>query len=115
MGQKDLREKLLEDYEDVFSDIFNGLLFKENVIEKQYLKSDNVESVYKAEMGNYRDQFRDVIKEYRNRCMLEIGFLGIENQSKYDKYISVRVMGYVMWKNSWIFYLFLQMIYVIKK
>ena len=86
MGQKDLREKLLEDYEDVFSDIFNGLLFKENVIEKQYLKSDKVESVYKAEMGNYRDQFRYVIKEYRNRCMLEIGFLGIENQSKYDEY-----------------------------
>ena len=32
MGQKDLRQKLLEDYEDVFSDIFNGLLFGENDI-----------------------------------------------------------------------------------
>ena len=55
MGQKDLTEKLLEDYEDVFSDIFNELLFEENVIEKQYRKSDNIESVYKAEIGNYRD------------------------------------------------------------
>ena len=94
MGQKDLREKLLEDYEDVFSDIFNGLLFGEDVIKQQYLQSSGTESVYKAEGGSYRGQFRDVIKEYRNSCMLEIGSLGIENQSVYDKYISVRVMGY---------------------
>ena len=33
MASKDMREKLLEDYNDVFSDIFNGLLFEENVIE----------------------------------------------------------------------------------
>ena len=38
MGQKDLTEKLLEDYEDVFLYTFNGLLFEEDVIEKQYLK-----------------------------------------------------------------------------
>lgn len=94
MGEKDLRGKLLEDYEDVFSDIFNGLLFKERVIEERYLKSEPTESVYKAETGTFRGQFRDVIKEYRNSCMLEIGSLGIENQSTYDKYIPVRVMGY---------------------
>ena len=35
MALKDMREKLLEDYNDVFSDIFNGLLFEENVIEQQ--------------------------------------------------------------------------------
>ena len=38
MGQKDLREKLLEDYEDVFSDIFNVLVFKNNTIRVQYSK-----------------------------------------------------------------------------
>ena len=27
MGQKDITEKVLEDYNDVFADIINGLLF----------------------------------------------------------------------------------------
>ena len=94
MGQKDKREKLLEDYEDVFSDIFNVLVFKENIIKQQYLKSSSTVSLYKAENGDYREQLRDVIKEYNNEFLLNVGFLGIENQSKLDRYIPVRVMGY---------------------
>ena len=94
MGQKDLREKLLEDYEDVFSDIFNSLVFEDNVIKPQYLKMSSTESIYKAENGVYREQLRDVLKEYTDSCLLEIGSLGIENQSTLDDYISVRVMGY---------------------
>ena len=94
MGQKDKREKLLEDYEDVFSDIFNVLVFKENVIKQQYLKSSSTVSLYKAENGDYREQLRDVLKEYNNEFLLNVGFLGIENQSKIDRYIPVRVMGY---------------------
>lgn len=94
MGQKDLTEKLLEDYEDVFSDIFNVLVFENNVIKQQYLRAGATESIYKAENGNYRDQFRDVLKEYTDSCLLEIASLGIENQSTLDNYISVRVMGY---------------------
>ena len=94
MGQKDMREKLLEDYNDVFSDIFNGLLFGENLIEQQYLKSGSTESIYKAESGKYREQRRDVLKYYRDSCFLEIGSLGIENQSTVDAYMPVRVMGY---------------------
>lgn len=94
MGQKDLREKLLEDYEDVFSDIFNGLVFGDNVIKQQNLRMSSTESIYKAENGVYRDQFRDVLKEYTDNCLLEIASLGIENQSTLDNYISVRVMGY---------------------
>ena len=94
MGQKDLRGKLLEDYEDVFSDIFNGLVFGNNVIKQQYLRTPATESIYKAENGVYKDQLRDVLKEYTDSCLLEIGSLGIENQSTLDNYISVRVMGY---------------------
>lgn len=94
MGQKDLTGKLLEDYEDVFSDIFNVLVFENNVIKQQYLKDGATESIYKVENGNYRNQFRDVLKEYTNSCLLEIASLGIENQSALDNYISVRVMGY---------------------
>ena len=46
MGQKDLTEKLLEDYEDVFSDIFNVLVFENNVIKQQYLRPGATESIY---------------------------------------------------------------------
>ncbi len=94
MGQKDLRGKLLEDYEDVFADIFNVLLFKENLLEQRYLKDGPTESIYKAENGNYREQRRDVLKEYMDSCFLEIGYLGIENQSVLDDYMPVRIMGY---------------------
>ena len=94
MGQMDLRKKLLEDYEDVFSDIFNGLVFEDNIIKQQYLRMSSTESIYKAENGVYRDQFRDVLKEYTDSCLLEIGSLGIENQSTLDDYIPVRIMGY---------------------
>ena len=94
MGQKDLREKLLEDYEDVFSDIFNVLVFRDNVIRQQYLRTSATESVYKSETKEYRGQYRDVLKEYTDNCFLEIGSFGIENQSMLDDYISVRVMGY---------------------
>lgn len=58
MGQKDLRGKLLEDYEDVFSDIFNSLVFEDNVIKQQYLRTSSTESIYKAEDGVYREQIK---------------------------------------------------------
>lgn len=35
MGQKDITEKLLEDYNDVFADIVNVLLFRGNRIVKE--------------------------------------------------------------------------------
>ena len=94
MGQKDLVEKRLEDYEDVFSDIFNGLVFGEDFIKQKYLRASSTESIYQTENGIYRNQFRDVLKEYTDNCLLEIGSLGIENQSTIDKYIPVRIMGY---------------------
>ena len=31
MGEKDITEKILADYNDVFADIMNGLLFAEDV------------------------------------------------------------------------------------
>ena len=94
MGQKDLREKLLEDCEDVFSDIFNVLVFKDNIIKVQYLKASATESTYKSETKEQRGQYRDVLKEYTDSCLLEIGSLGIENQSTLDNYMPVRIMGY---------------------
>ena len=69
MGQKDLREKLLEDYEDVFSDIFNVLLFGKKIIREEYLAAGSTESIYKAEGGNYRNghQLRQCRRAGRHR------------------------------------------------
>lgn len=52
MGQKDITEKLLEDYNDVFADIINGLIFKgEQRILPESLENAKVHSQYKAEDG----------------------------------------------------------------
>ena len=45
MGQKDITEKLLEDYNDVFADIMNGLLFAgEQKIRPESLENAKVHS-----------------------------------------------------------------------
>ena len=62
MAQKDTSEKILESYNDVFSDIVNVLLFNG----KQVLSADELEdqaprSYYKAD-GKIREIERDVAK-----------------------------------------------------
>lgn len=37
MGEKDITEKILEDYNDVFADIINGLLFQGECNLTEYL------------------------------------------------------------------------------
>lgn len=50
MGEKDMSEKILEDYNDVFSDIVNVLLFHgQELIEPSALESISVHSQYKGE------------------------------------------------------------------
>ncbi len=94
MGQYDTREKLLEEYNDVFADIFNVLVFQEEILDSEKLKDGPIESIYKAENGDYREQRRDVLKTYLDSCQMEIAFLGVENQTYIDKYMPVRIMGY---------------------
>ena len=54
MGQKDITEKLLEDYNDVFADIINGLIFNgEQRILPESLENTQVHSQYKAEDGKF--------------------------------------------------------------
>lgn len=79
MGQYDVREKLLEEYNDVFADIFNVLMFQEEVLDCEKLEDGPTESIYKAENGDYREQRRDVLKTYFDSCQMEIAFLGVEN------------------------------------
>jgi len=94
MGQKDMTEKLLEAYNDVFADIYNVLVFKKDVIDENRLRDGTTESVYKAEDGVYREQRRDVMKTYLDEYQMELAFIGIDNQTTVDRYIPVRVLGY---------------------
>lgn len=45
MGQYDVREKLLEEYNDVFADIFNVLMFQEEVLDCEKLEDGPTESI----------------------------------------------------------------------
>ena len=94
MGQKDITEKLLEDYEDVFADIVNVLLYNgEPVVDKDNLRSCNVKSQYKADDGKLHEQERDIAKlEVKNG--ITFALYGLENQEKADKYMPLRIYGY---------------------
>ena len=85
MGQKDITEKILEDYEDVFADIINVLLFHgKQVLEVGNLASTAIRSHYKADDGRLHEQERDVAKiEKRNGIYFAL--YGLENQENVDK------------------------------
>ena len=92
MGEKDLTEKKLEDYPEVFADIMNVLVMKKNYIQPELLTDGPTESVYKAE-GKNRGQFRDISKYYKE-AEINIASLGIENQTQEDRDMPIRIMGY---------------------
>ena len=94
MAQKDLSEKLLEEYNDVFADIVNVLLFDgEEVIKPDELYSSEARAQYKAEDGILHEQERDVVKFWK-RGGVNIALYGIENQTSVDRYMPLRVIGY---------------------
>lgn len=94
MGQKDITEKLLTDYNDVFADIVNGLLFEgKELIHPEDLTSAQPISQYKAENGEIHEQERDLAK-YWSKAKLKIALFGLENQSSVDETMPFRVIGY---------------------
>lgn len=93
MAEKDLTEKYLESFSDVFADIHNVLLFQEELIREEELEDASTESTYKEEEGNIREQFRDTSKYYRN-SLYKLALLGIENESKIERDMPIRIMGY---------------------
>ena len=93
MGEKDATEKLLEDYEDVFADIVNGVIFKgEQRVKPESLRESAMRSQYKEE-GIMHEQERDVAK-YWTDSKVDIALYGLENQTKVDKVMPLRIMGY---------------------
>ncbi len=93
MGQKDKIEKILFDYNDVFADILNVLVFGRHEVEEADLETTGTESVYKAETGDYVSQFRDVAKIYKKEN-IRFAIIGLENQTGIDGRLPVRVIAY---------------------
>lgn len=93
MAEKDITEKTLESYNDVFADVMNGLLFQgKQLVKENELIDAQSRSFYKAD-GKIREQERDVSK-YWKKNRIKIATLGIENQTEDDKDMPLRVIGY---------------------
>lgn len=93
MGEKDIVEKTLESYNDVFADIVNGLLFNgEQVIKEDELEAESEHSMYKAD-GKLHEQERDVAKYWKNG-EIRIALYGLENQTVVDPDMPLRVLSY---------------------
>ena len=94
MGAKDIIEKQLEDYNEVFADIVNGLLFDgEDVVKESQLDDMQVVSQYKADGDKLHEEERDKLKRWHDG-LINIATIGIENQSNIAKYMPLRIIGY---------------------
>ena len=93
MAEKDIAEKILEAYNEVFADIVNVLLFHgKEVIKPDELVEQAPRAAYKAD-GILREIERDVAKRWTKQN-IHIACLGLENQTKADRDMPLRVIGY---------------------
>lgn len=93
MGEKYITEKILADYNDVFADIVNVLLFGgEQVVSPNDLVQTNTRSQYKAD-GKIHEQERDVAKLLKSENTT-ISLIGFENQTKPEKNMPARILSY---------------------
>ena len=98
MAEKDMAEKKLEDYTEVFTDIVNTLLFSDSSIrlDENKIVDGPTESIYKAEEQD-KEQRRDTFKYYdigNKGILFCVAAYGIENQSTIDNVMPVRIMNY---------------------
>ena len=93
MNGKDITQKMLERYNDVFADIVNVLLFNgKKIVDEDELIDTPVDSALKID-GEIHSQDRDVAKYWKN-SQINIALFGLENQTVPDKLMPMRVIGY---------------------
>ena len=93
MAGKDASEKILESYNDVFSDIVNALLFNgRQILAPDELEDEAPRAYYKAD-GKLHEIERDVAKRWKNGN-IRVACIGFENQTASDPDMPLRVMGY---------------------
>ena len=94
MNDKDITEKTLEDNNDVFADIVDVLLYNgEGIIKENELINTKAKSQYKSDDSILHEQERDVSKIW-HKNNIKIAIYGLENQTKIDKDMPLRIMGY---------------------
>ena len=95
LAEKDITQKLLADYPDVFADIFNVLLFKGKQVIKptdEDLQPALPRSIYKMD-GKLHEQERDVAKLWKSG-QIRLALFGLENQSAIDRDMPFRIISY---------------------
>ena len=93
MGELDNTDKLLEDFNDVFSDIVNVTLFDgDKIIREDELTAGQEHSDYMFD-GDLLAQERDICKHWTNGNV-RFALLGIENQATIDADMPLRIIGY---------------------
>ena len=98
MAEKDISERFLTSYNDVFADIVNGCFailgdgrpFRR--VEPDELQDTGARTMYKAD-GELHEQERDVAKLWRAGGAV-ICLMGLENQTAIDPDMPLRVFGY---------------------
>ena len=93
MQDKDITEKMIEKYNDVFADILNVLLFAgRDVVDESALMDALPMSMLKID-GRVRTQERDIAKYWRKN-KINVALFGLENQTVPNKLMPLRVFGY---------------------
>ncbi len=94
MGEKDLTQKQLSEWEDCFADIVNVLLLNgKRLIKPRDLKSATRTSLYKDKDLKLRLQERDVAKLWK-QGRIRLAFIGLEDQISVHRAMPLRVIGY---------------------
>ncbi|MGN0168437.1 MAG: Rpn family recombination-promoting nuclease/putative transposase [Acetatifactor sp.] len=103
MGQKDLTQKNLESFPDVFADIVNALLYEgKQVLEPDKLQSAPTETIYLGKKGCLRNQFHDVSKYEMQGEAIKLQYT-IENEINPNQGLILRKMGYegAVYREQW--------------
>ena len=94
MGQKDLTQKNLEQYPDVFADIINALLYKgRQIILPASLQPAPTETFYPGADTDLHNQFQDVSQYVMKNGRIKIQYT-LENESRTDSKMILRQAGY---------------------
>ena len=94
MGEKDILEKKLLMFNDVFADFVNGIMFDgKEVVKEDELVDLSGWSHYKGDDSKHRFQDRDVVKLWKKENVV-ISLIGIENQDVPDEDMVFRVISY---------------------
>ena len=102
MKEKDITEKKLLSYNDVFADVINGSIFGgQEIVRSEELTDANPVTQFKDEDNTPREQIRDVAKLWKKKGII-FSFIGIENQTSPDRDMILRVISYdgVTYKNQ---------------